>query len=236
MYLSDIQIYKVGNYQNTVEEQHLYLLDLEQSKYLMTYWENIRDLFCLKLPQKFNFLNISKFNIRLGDYNGEQFETSKIGGISTFKRNDFDFNEFTELKDKEKNLFSLELVRDSLIKVCQMHGISINVIGVINDICDSIISEEFSLTREFSKTTKWNKSRSLRAVTYMHYKQGGIDVFVEIIDKNGSAKLKALVLENCLWEFIWFEVWKGYWLDSDFILEDKNKKIIKKISLLRETT
>jgi len=236
MYLSDIQIYKVGNYQNTVEEQHLYLLDLEQSKYLMTYWENISDLFCLKLPKKFNFLNISKFNIRLGDYNGEQFETSKIGGISTFKRNDFDFNEFTELKDKEKNLFSLELVRDSLIKVCQMHGISINVIGVINDICDSIISEEFSLTREFSKTTKWNKSRSLRAVTYMHYKQGGIDVFVEIIDKNGSAKLKTLVLENCFWEFIWFEVWKGYWLGSDFILEDKNKKIIKKISLLREST
>jgi len=232
MYLSDIDIYQVGKYQNTVEEQHLYLLELQQNQYLMNYWENICNLFCLKLPKKFNFLDISKFNIKFGDFDGDKCEMSRIGGIATFKRNDFNFEDFKKLSDHEKNLISLTYVRESLLEMCLMHNVSNTIVGLINEICDSIKRENFTLTREFTKTTKWNKSRSLHAVTYLHHKQGGIDVYIDVLDKNGNSKLKETVLTNCSWEFIWFEIWKGYWLDSNFVIEDKNNKIIKKISVL----
>jgi hypothetical protein len=232
MYLSDIGIYKVSKYQNTVEEQHLYLLELQQKKYLTNYWENICDLFSLKLPKKFNFLDISKFNIRLGDFDGDSFEMSRIGGIGTFKRNDFNFEGFKKLSDDEKNLISLNYVRESLLEVCLMHNVSNTIVDLINEICDSIKRDNFTSTREFTKTTKWNKSRSLHAVTYLYHKQGGIDVYINVLDKKGNSKLKVPVFENRLWEFVWFEVWKGYWLDSDFVIENKNNKIVKRISVL----
>lgn len=231
MYLTDIDIYKVNKNKNTVEEQHLHLLELEQNRYLMNYWENIRDLFCLKLPKNFNLLDISKFNIRLGDFSGEQFERSRTGGIATFKRSDFDFEKFEKLNDEEKNIISLNFVRDSLIDVCEMHNTSITAIKLIHDICDSIQNESFALTRVFSKTTRWNKSRSLRAVTYMHHKQGGIDVNVEIQDKSGSVKLRESILKDCFWEYVYFDIWKGYWSGSNFVIEDKNNKIIKSLNL-----
>jgi hypothetical protein len=232
MYLTDIEIYKVNKYKNTVEEQHLYQLELAQNGYLMNYWENIRDLFCLKLPKNFNFLDISKFNIRLGDFSGEQFERSRTGGIATFKWKVFDFDNFEKLNDEEKRFISLKYLRDALIEVCEIHNTSNTVKKLFHDICDSIQSENFELTRVFPKTTKWNKSRSLHAVTYMHHKLGGIDVNVEIRDKSGNVKLRESILKGCFWESVHFDIWRGFWNGSTFVIENKNNKIIKNLSLI----
>ena len=231
MYLTDIDIYKTNRYKNTVEEQHLLLIELEQNRYLQNYWENIRDLFCLKLPKKFKFLNISKFNIQLGNFEGERFERSREGGIATYKRLDFEFIHFENLSDFEKNLESIRYVRDSLLDVCTMYDTDSHFVNLFNGICDEIIEESFEMKRAFSKTSKWNNSRTVRAVTLIHHKVGGIDVSIEFESKSGDTICKELIVENQLWESIYFDIWKGYWKDSTFTIENKNGDEVKVLSL-----
>jgi hypothetical protein len=231
MFLTDIDIYKTNKYKNTVEEQHLLLIELEQNRYLRNYWENIRDLFCLKLPKKFNFLDISKFNIQLGSFEGEKFTRSREGGIATYKRVDFDFQQFEKLSDLDKNLASVRYVRESLLDVCEIHNTEGSFVELFNSICDEIVEDAFKITRIFSKTTKWNKSRNVRAVTLMHHKVGGIDVSVEFLNKAGDPIYRELVVENQFWEYIYFDIWQGYWNDSTFIIENKNGNEVKALTL-----
>ena len=57
MKLRDIQILNNGKHS---EEK------LEQNRFLMFYWENIRNLFCMNLPDDIELFGISKLNIQLG--------------------------------------------------------------------------------------------------------------------------------------------------------------------------
>lgn len=232
MYLTDIDIYKTNKYKNTQHEQHLLLIELEQNHYLRNYWENLRDLFCIKLPEKFNFLEISKFNVQLGSFKGDKFVRSREGGVATYKRDDFDFNEFEKLSESEKNLESIRFIRNSLLDVCEIQSVDSSYVELFDRICDEIVEDAFELRRTFSKTTKWNKSRDVRAVTLMHHKVGGIDVSVNFMNKAGDSIYSALVVENQFWESVYFDIWIGYWMDSKFIIENKNGDVVKVFSPL----
>ena len=231
MYFTDIEIYKANSYKNTVDEQHLYLIELEQNGYLRNYWENLRDLFCLKLPKKINFLDISKFNIRLGGFEGEKFDRSREGGVATYKRADFDFVQFEKLSELEKNVESLSYIRSSLLDVCKLQNVESYFVDLFNSICNEIEADKFELKRTFAKTTKWNKTRDLRAVTLMHHKVGGIDVSVELQNKKGDVLYRESVSEGKFWESVCFDIWNGYWADTTFIIENKNCYLIKTFSL-----
>jgi len=226
----DIEIYKLLKYRNTEEEQHLLAIELNQNLYLKSYWDNIRDLFCLNLPKKMDFFEISKVNIELGKFEGDKFEISRTNGIATYKIEDFNFNQFEKLSDLEKNIQSLDYIRSSLLDICNILNADTHHINLFNTICDKILSENFELARTFPKTTRWNKSRNIQAVTLMHHKPGGINVSVKFTNKDGDEIYTELIIENRFWESIYFDIWKGYWIDSKFIIENKNGDIFKTLT------
>ena len=83
------------------------VLDKDQSRYLMSDWENVRDIFCTFLPKKFDFNRISKLNIYRGPFEGEDFKEALGDGIASFHRSDFEFGSFAELSESKKNELSL---------------------------------------------------------------------------------------------------------------------------------
>ena len=97
---------------------------LSQNRYLMAYWENLRDIFCTFLPSKFNFNGIAKLNIYLGSFEGEDFTEAGSDGIASFRRSDFDFSSFSELSEHEKSKLSLFYITDTLLYLCQRLGLS----------------------------------------------------------------------------------------------------------------
>ena len=87
MIFRDVQLLNYGKHSDE---------KLEQNRYLMFYWESLRDIFCMSLPEKLDFMGVSKLNIQLGNFEGDEYQAPSSGGIATFKRDDFDFYEFSE--------------------------------------------------------------------------------------------------------------------------------------------
>ena len=202
---------------------------LEQNRYLMFYWENLRDIFCINLPNKLDLIGISKLNIQLRNFDGNEYQSPSLDGIATFRRNDFDFDEFCELPDHEKSVKSLYYIEDSLLTVCKKFKAPEETISAIRSAAEAVISSNFEHYRIHKKTTKWNKNRSLRAVTHLHHKNGGIDANLVVTDKLGNIKLKTKILNNQRWEVVWSDLWKGYWKDSSFVIEDRVGKTFSSI-------
>jgi hypothetical protein len=221
MALSDIQLITKTRYKNTVEEQHLYLKELEQSRYLMRYWENLRDLFGLHLPKDFELDGISKLNIQFGDFEGPKYQSLGKDSIAVFKRNDFHFDEFCQLSEKEKDLKSLFYIEDSLINICNGLEFSDDKTIQIKQIAEDIKKKNFEFTRNYKKTSKWNSSRTLRAITTLHHRKGGIDADLEIIDKTGKVIFSEKIVDGRFWEAVWFDLWRGYWEGQKFRIENR---------------
>ncbi len=221
MNFTDIQIYRTTKYKNTEQEQHLYLNFLEENILLMKYWENIRDLFSINLPAKFDLLGISKFNIKLGDFDGDPFLPASNDGIATFRRNDFCIKKFKTLTEQDKNLLSLFYIEDSLITTCKLYRLPNATIEKIQSICSLIKTKNFEHFRIHKKTSKWHKSRKYRAITHLHHKTNGINVTLEIIDNNGVSIIKENIIKNELWENVWFALFKGYWDGATYIIENR---------------
>ncbi len=156
MKLTDVQILTRGK--ETPEQ-------LERNRYLTNYWENIRNLFCICLPNKFEFLGISKLNIRLGDFDGDSYEPASSNGIAYFNRSDFTFENFKSLSDSEKDEISLFYIEDSFISIAKIFKLDSEISSVISQTAALVKSSNFELYRIHKKTTKWNSSRTLRAVT-----------------------------------------------------------------------
>lgn len=221
MVLSDIQLITKTQYRNTVEEQHLHLQELEQSRYLMRYWENLRDLFCLHLPKNFELCGVSKLNIQLGDFEGVTYQVPGKDGIAVFKRNDFHFDDFCQLSEEEKDLKSLFYMEDSLINICETLDLPEVKTVQIKQIAGDIKQQNFKFSRNHKKTSKWNSTRTLRAITTLHHKKGGIDVDLEVVDKAGKVVFSDKIVDGRFWESVWFDLWKGYWEGPKFKIENR---------------
>ena len=231
MYLKDIHIYKHFKYKNTKEEQHLLLQEMEQDKKYRPYWINIRDLFSMRIPTKFNFLNIFKFNIELDDRTQLEFKLPDKNGIATYVRNDFCLNEFSKLSDLEKNIKTLFYIEDSLINICERYDLTDETVSVIRNIVVSIKDSNFEHFLIHKKTTKWHSGRKYRAVTKLHFKKGGIDANIEIVDKKNNVIISKNILANEFWENIWFVLAKGYWEKESFLIENRVGKVILNIQI-----
>ena len=212
MIFRDVQLVNAGKHS---EEK------LRQNRYLMAYWENLRDIFCTFLPAKFDFNGIAKLNIYLGSFEGEDFTEAGGDGIASFRRSDFEFSNFSELSDQEKNELSLFYLTDTLLILCERFELPSEVSEVIKEVSNKVLENNFELQREYKKTTKWNKSRNLRAITELHHKVGGLDVYFSIVNKQGSVLTKHCLYSNAIWNTVWFELFKGTWENSNFIIENR---------------
>ncbi len=221
MIFRDIQLLTETKYRNTVEEQHLYLQELEQYGYLMHYWENLRDLFCLNIPKNFDFDGMSKLNIQFGGFKGVAYQAPGKDGIAVFKRDDFQFDEFCQLSEKDKDLKSLFYLEDSLRSICEMLDLPEIKLLQIRQISEVIKRQNFEFFRLHKKTSKWNSSRTLRAVTTLHHKKGGIDAEFEVVDKAGHVAFSEKIIEGRFWEAVWFDLWKGYWEGPKFVIDNR---------------
>ncbi len=198
----------------------------EQYRFLMDYWENLRDIFCTLLPANFDFNGISKLNIYLGEFEGEEYKAPLSNGIAEFRIRDFDFLAFKELPDNEKSEKSLCYLEYALEKLCIKFESPIDVSEKFASISEQIRGNGFKLTRLYKKTTKWNKGRSLRAVTTLHNKVGGIDVDFSITNKKGKPIITKKLKSNAYWNSAWFDIFKGYWVDSTFYIENRTGRIL----------
>lgn len=195
--------------------------NLAQNRYLMAYWENLRDIFCTLLPSKFDFYGISKLNIYLGPFEGENFTEASADGIAIYRRCDFDFSEFKKLPEQDKNERSLFYVRDSLLALCKRFELSDQVSEIIRKVSKQVLENNFELKREYKKTTKWNKARNLRAITELNHKVGGIDVNFTLVNKQGVTLAKHCLFSKAIWNTVWFELFVGTWEESNFIIENR---------------
>ena len=212
MIFGDVQLVNAGKHS---EEK------LKQNRYLMDYWENLRDIFCTFIPSKMDLVGISKVNIYLGKFDGEDYIEPSSDGIATFRRDDFEFSEFEKLSTQEQNEKSLYYIEDSLLKICEKFGVSSEVSNQIQEVAQEVLENNFELKRTYKKTTKWNKSRTLRAITILHHKVGGIDVEFSILNKKGEILASHKLMTDAIWNTVWFELFKGSWQDSTFVIENR---------------
>ena len=221
MKFTDVQLVLGLRHKNTPEEQQLFSAELERSRYLMHYWENVRNIFCLNIPKRSDLGGISKLNVKFGEFEGDAFLFPGDDGIATYRRNDFDFDEFQGLSDKDKDLESLQYLEDSLLQTCEYLSLGESSKHQIRQIADSVRQQNFEFSKVHKKTSKWNTSRSLRAVTKLHFKKGGVDAELTVSDRDGNVVLRELIIDSQLWESVWYDLWKGFWEDSAFVIEDR---------------
>jgi len=212
MIFRDVQLVNGGKHSNQ---------KLEQNRYLMKYWDNVQDIFCTFLPNKIDFNGISKLNIYLGDYDGEDYLPPSTDGIASYRRSDFNYSEFCSLTETEKNLKTLFYIEDSISKVGKELKVPNETLDVLKNVAHDVLSNNFEIYKIHKKTTKWNKSRSFRVVTKLHHKVGGIDVDISLLDKQGNALCTSKVESNQIWNSVWFNYFKGTWDGSAFVIENR---------------
>lgn len=220
MKFKDVQLQNSGRHS---EEK------LEQNKYLMFYWENIRNLFCMNLPDDIDLLGISKLNIQLGKFEGDSFLKPDNRGIAVFKRSDFQFEEFRQLSEEDKDDASLNYVEDSLLTICDQFYVPSTVKNVFRRAANSVRECNFEYKKVHPKTSKWHKSKRMRAVTTLHFKKGGIDAVLEILDQEGGIVSRHKIIESGFWEVVWFDLWKGSWKDNSFVIEGRTGETLFEI-------
>lgn len=196
-------------------------LRLEQNRFLMEIWENLRNIFCINLPTKLDLGGISKVNIYLGNFDGSAFESPSSNGIAAFRRSDFIFDEFCTLSDHDKQETSLFYIEDSLRQICRILNTPEQTIIDLAAAAAAVREGNFEIRKVYKKTTKWNKNRSLKAVTKLHHKTGGIDVDLFILDPKENIVAQYKIIEGRFWEGVWFDLWKGVWQGSNFVIENR---------------
>ncbi len=67
-----------------------------------------------------------------------------------------------------------------------MNNVDPKFIELFNEISSEIIADNFELKRVYLKTTIWNRSRKVQAITKFHNKKGGIDASIKFTDKSGK--------------------------------------------------
>lgn len=194
---------------------------LEQNRYLMKYWDNVQDIFCTFLPNKVDFQGIAKLNVNLGDFEGEEYLSPSTDGIASYRRRDFNYSEFVNLSETEKNVLSLYYIEDSILRVGKKFNISNETLDVLKGVANKVLNSNFEMYVTHKKTTKWNKSRSCRVVTTLHHKVGGIDVDISLLNKQGSTLYSQKVELNQIWNSVWFNYFKGTWVGSVFVIENR---------------
>lgn len=180
----------------------------------MRYWDNVRDLFCLNIPSNVEFLGISKLNIQFGKFEGDYFIAPGKDGIATLLRDDFSFNEFCEMTEEEKDEISLEYIESSLIRICERFDVPSDTRRLFKSAILKIRENGFEQIKIHKKTTKWHRSRKYRAITRIHFRKGGIDANLEFLDSNGVLIYSKKIIEARIWEVVWFDLWKGVWVDE----------------------
>ena len=212
MIFRDVQLVNGGKHSNQ---------KLEQNRYLMKYWDNVQDIFCTFLPNKIDFNGISKLNVYLGGYEGEDYLPPSTDGIASYRRSDFIYSEFCDLTETEKNLKTLFYIEDSISTVGKKLKVPNETLDVLKNVANDVLSNNFEIYTTHKKTTKWNKSRSFRVVTTLHHKVGGIDVDISLLDKQGITLCTNKVESNQIWNSVWFNYFKGTWDDSAFVIENR---------------
>lgn len=220
MKFRDIQLLNSGKYS---EEK------LEQNKYLMFYWENIRNIFCLEIPNGFEFFGISKLNIQFCEIENGVFIEPDNSGIAVFKRNDFSFASFCKLSEEEKDRISLDYMEDTLIEVCDLHRENHGEKKAIREICNIVRESGFEAEVIHKKTTKWHPSRKIRAVTKLYFKKGGVDTVIELVNKEAERISRQTVIKSGMWESVWSNMWKGSWREDVFVVENRFGEIFHEI-------
>lgn len=199
---------------------------LEQNKYLMNYWNLVEDIFCIYLPDKFDFAGLAKLNVYLGRYSGEDYIPPRSDGIAAYKRDDFIFDDFCELSDHSKCVKSLYYLTDSLKIIGNRLNVPFEILNTIDLIAEKVLGCDFQLERIHKKTSKWKKSRNIRATTTLTYKIGGIDINFALIDKSGSVLYSKQLFSNQFRDSTWFILFHGAWRDSIFTITNRVEKPI----------
>ncbi|GGB21097.1 hypothetical protein GCM10007414_38110 [Agarivorans gilvus] len=212
MHFKDIQLINGGKHS---EEK------LSQNRYLTKYWENVRNLFSIHLVDGLDVAGISKLNIQLGEYEGPEYSPPDHRGIAVFKRKDFDFHEFSALEEEEKDAASLEYIESSLLTVCSESGVSAKVSKQLKQACQAIREEGYEHIKLHKKTSKWHSSRKARAETKLHFRRGGIDAYLEFIDKHGNVLGKHKIADSRFWDGLWADLWKGRWENDTFLITNR---------------
>jgi hypothetical protein len=225
MKFNDIQLLNSGKYS---EEQ------LEQNIALRPYWENVRNQFCLRIPKDFDFLGLSKLNIKFGYFEGDSFEEPSLGGIAIYKRNDYSFNEFMALSEAEKNNKTLFYIEDSLSNLSDSFNLNDDVSEIIRIIANDIRDEGFEFKKTHKKSTKWHPSRKIKAVTELYFNKSGINSSLIITNKAGDILSKHTITGSKDWDFTWYHLWKGYWNENTFIIENKTGDKVIEVNAFSE--
>ena len=216
MIFNDVQLLNSGKHSDA---------KLEENVFLMKYWENIRDLFLIYLPDNFDFLGMKKLKVKLGPFEGDAFIPAGEDGIATFKIQNFTYEFFYELSEEEKNEKSLSYIEEALTKICDQFKLPSDIKETVKKTAQLVRENSFEHFRTHSKTSKWHKSRKLRAVTELHFKKGGINATLIITNKSGDIIIKQNIFESKFWESAWFDLWKGYWIDNKFKIENRTGKV-----------
>jgi hypothetical protein len=212
MYFRDVQLLNSGKHSED---------KLKQNRYLMSYWDNVRDQFCLHLADDLELLDISKLNIQFGEFEGEPFTKPDRRGIALFRRNDFIFEDFFALPEDEKEVVSLGYIEDSILSLCKTYSVPTEILDRIQNASKKVRDSGFQHIKTHKKTSKWDKSRKFRAITKLHFKKGGIDAHLEISDKFGDTITSQKIVDSRMWEAVWFDLWKGTWIGNSFVIENR---------------
>lgn len=183
----------------------------------------------MHLPDDIDLLGISKLNIQLGKFEGNPFLGPDNRGIAVFKRSDFSFENFCELSEADKDNESLSYVENSLVSICDQFDVPSIVKGQIRSAAQSVRECGYEYEKIHRKTSRWHKSKKMRAITKLHFKRGGIDAVLEIVDKYGEVVSSHKIIESRFWEAVWFDLWKGIWKENTFVIEGRTGEMFFEI-------
>ncbi len=158
----------------------------------------VQDIFWYKIPSKFEFHGISKINIRLQESPVVDAFHRYLDGITEYRYGGFDFQNYFEQPTGVRNSIILDVLRAGLKAIPDVDTEKLNVLlEITNFIKDSNFVYEF----ESRKLSKYNRSRTVRAIVSFKVDNNGQNAYLKIVSKSGETLRTTHLLKNVLFEY-----------------------------------
>lgn len=182
---------------------------------------NVRDIFWYLLPPRFEFGEILKLNIDIKGKEEKHDEVRNYGGYVNYSFIDFDFEQYFRSTTREQNETILSVLSSVLkrIPVEKKENLTIAMEAI-----DSIREMEFDYVFESGKLSKWNQSRSARAIILIRVNEDGQNAYLRVEDKKEAELHMNFLCKNNIYEFQ-EDLCKSKWIGNTFQILNKQDEV-----------
>ncbi|AXP83067.1 hypothetical protein CJ739_4009 [Mariniflexile rhizosphaerae] len=187
----------------------------------------VQDIFFYLIPTKFEFGDILKLNIDIKGNGEKPDDVKNFGGYVNYSFVDFDFHKYFRLPKAKQNDWILNVLKTVIDNIpVEVQGNKIKVLEIINHIKEL----KYDYSFDSKKLSKFNKSRSLKAILTIRINDNGQNASLKIVDKQGVEYYNDFLLKNVVYDF-YNKLHKTKWIDNSFQVFDRNGNIFKEITI-----